>query len=238
VEAVQTVLILAVIAAGVLVAIWYTLRLEAKRREALFLLAQSLELTYRGGPDASFDTFHTHAPFQIGRHRRARNLLEGETTIANERHPVTLGDYEYTVRRDKRNETKRFSFALFRLPWPAVPDLAIRHEHLGDKILGAIGFDDIDFESEEFSRRFFVKSPDKRFAYAVVHPQMMEFLLDGQAPKVLLHHGECLVYVSEQKRWAPDEFRRHFDWGRDFLERWPDHLRRELSERGSRGGPA
>jgi len=237
-EGVQTVLILAVIAAGILFAIWYALRLEAKRREALFLLAESLGLTYRGGPDASFDTFHTHAPFQIGRHRRARSLMEGETAIGDERYPVILGDYEYTVREGKRNETRRFSFALFRLPWPAVPDLAIRYEHLGDKILGAIGFDDIDFESEEFSRRFFVKSPDKRFAYAVVHPQMMEFLLDGQTPKILLHHGECLVYVTERKRWAPEEFRRHFAWGRDFLGRWPGHLRRELAERHAPGGTA
>jgi len=229
---------LAVIMAGILLAIWYTHRLETKRREALFLLGQSLGLAYRGGPDSSFDTYHTHAPFRIGRHRRARNLLEGDTTIDGARYPVTLGDYEYTVREGKRDETRRFSFALFRLPWAAVPDLAIRHEHLGDKLLGAIGFDDIDFESEEFSRRFFVKSPDKRFAYAVVHPQMMEFLLDGPSPKILLHHGECLVYVSERKRWAPEDFRRHFDWGRDFLGRWPEHLRRELGERRSPGGAA
>jgi hypothetical protein len=238
VEAVQQVVIFAVIAAGILFAIWFAHRIEAKRREALFVLGQSLGLAYRGGPDSSFDTSHTHAPFRVGRHRRARNLLEGTTAIAEKQLPVTLGDYEYTVQEGKRRETRRFSFALFRLPYPAVPDLAIRREHLGDKLLGAIGFDDIDFESEEFSRRFHVKSPDKRFAYAVVDPRMMEFLLDDEPPRVLLHHGECLVYVSERRRWKPEEFRQYFDWGRDFLARWPEHLRRELAERRPPGWSA
>jgi len=238
VENAQQVVLFAVIAAGILFAIWFTHRLEAKRREALFVLGRSLGLTYRGGPDPSFDTYHTHAPFCIGRSRRARNLLEGTTTILDERFPVTLGDYEYTVQEGKRRETRRFSFALFRLPYPAVPDLVIRREHLGDKLMGAIGFDDIDFESEEFSRRFHVKSSDKRVAYAVVDPRMMEFLLDGDPPKILLHHGECLIYVSERKRWTPEEYRQHFDWGRDFMARWPEHLRREMAERRPSGWSA
>ena len=237
-ETAQQVLVFVAVATVILLGIWFAHHLEAKRREALFLLGESLGLTYRGGPEPAFDTRHTHAPFCIGRGRRARNLLEGTTTIADERFPVTLGDYEYTVQEGKRRETRRFSFALLRLPYPLVPDLAIRKEHLGDKLLGAIGFDDIDFESEEFSRRFHVKSPDKRFAYAVLDPRMMEFLLDGEPLKILLHHGECLVYVSERKRWTPAEFRHHFNWGRDFLGRWPEHLRRELAERRPAGWSA
>jgi hypothetical protein len=59
----------------------------------------------------------------------------------------------------------------------AFPPLAIRGETWLDKVAGFVGFDDIDFESEEFSRRYFVKSADKQFAYAVIHPQMMEWLL-------------------------------------------------------------
>lgn len=58
------------------------------------------------------------------------------------------------------------------------PDLAIRPEHWGDKVAGFMGFDDIDFESEQFSSRYFVKSTDRAFAYAVLHPQMMEWMLD------------------------------------------------------------
>ncbi len=37
---------------------------------------------------------------------------------------------------------------------------------------------DIDFESAKFSKRYFVRADDKQFAYEVITPQMMEFLLD------------------------------------------------------------
>ena len=62
-------------------------------------------------------------------------------------------------------------------PFRNVPDLLIRPEGFFDKVAGAFGFDDIDFESEEFSRAFFVKSSDKRFAYDVLHPRMLELLM-------------------------------------------------------------
>ena len=57
------------------------------------------------------------------------------------------------------------------------PSLVIRPEGWFDKFAGFIGFDDVDFESAQFSSRYFVKSSDRQFAYAMIHPQMMEWLL-------------------------------------------------------------
>jgi hypothetical protein len=238
VEVVPQVLLFVTVAGLIALGVWYGYHLEAKRREALLALGQALGLTFRAGPDRDFDGLHPHSPFRTGRDRRAFNLLEGATTIDGERFPVTLGDYRYSEQQGKQRVTRRFSFALFRLPYPAVPDLGIRREHLGDKIMGAIGLDDIDFESEEFSRRFHVKSPDKRFAYAVVDPRMMEFLLGGTPPAILLHQGECLLTVSVHRRWDVEAFRRHFDWACEFFRRWPEHLRRELAERRPPGWSA
>ena len=65
--------------------------------------------------------------------------------------------------------------------------VSIRAEHWGDKLVQAIGFDDIDFESAEFSRKFFVKSPDKRWAYDVIHQETMDYLL--QAPDAAVEFG-------------------------------------------------
>ena len=59
----------------------------------------------------------------------------------------------------------------------AFPTLVIRPEGWFDKLASFVGFDDVDFESEQFSSRYFVKSSDRPFAYAVIHPQMMEWLL-------------------------------------------------------------
>ena len=39
------------------------------------------------------------------------------------------------------------------------------------------GYQDIKFESAEFSKTFCVRSPDKKFAYDVCNVKMMEYLL-------------------------------------------------------------
>jgi hypothetical protein len=53
----------------------------------------------------------------------------------------------------------------------------ICREGFWSKVAQAFGYDDIDFESAEFSRRFCVRSRDKKFAYDFCHARMMEFLL-------------------------------------------------------------
>jgi hypothetical protein len=79
------------------------------------------------------------------------------------------------------------------------PDLIIRREHWGDKVAGFMGFDDIDFESEAFSSRYFVKSSDRQFAYAVVHPQMMEWML--QTPIAARLSGALFVIDMTSMRF-------------------------------------
>jgi hypothetical protein len=107
--------------------------------------------------------------------------------------------------------------------------LFIRRENLFDKVAGFLGFDDIDFESAEFSDRFIVKSRDKRFAYDVLHPRMMEFLLDGAPPTVEFRHGQCCLNFGE-KCWSPAEFAGVFAWAGQFYALWPQHVTSSLIE--------
>ena len=137
-----------------------------------------------------------------------------------------MGDFIYRVTRSTgkttTTQTYRFSYLIVHLPWPA-PDVLIRPEGMFDKLAGAFGFDDIDFESAEFSRRFHVKSKDKRFAYDVVHPRMMEFLMTGDPPTVDIENLRCCI-SDGRRRWQPAEFRGKLAWLSDFLDRWPDHV--------------
>ena len=113
------------------------------------------------------------------------------------------------------------------LPFGMTPDLLIRPEGLFDKIKGAFGFDDIDFESEEFSRRFHVKSSDRRFAYDVLHPRMMEFLLAVRPVMIDIERGRCCL--SDGGRcWKPEGFASRIAFLREFFDRWPDHLTASL----------
>ena len=73
--------------------------------------------------------------------------------------------------------SRRFSFFII-LTLPAVfPDLTIRRENFLTKVAGVFGYQDIKFESAEFSKAFCVRSPDKKFAYDVCNAKMMEYLL-------------------------------------------------------------
>ena len=58
--------------------------------------------------------------------------------------------------------------------------------------------DDIDFESAEFSTKFYVKNVDKKYAYDLIHPRMMEFLLRN--PDLTADIGEeALIFHRDRK---------------------------------------
>ena len=138
-----------------------------------------------------------------------------------------MGDFVYKITRNtgksRSTRTYRFSYLIVHLPFGDVPDLLIRREGLWDKLTDAFGFDDIDFESVEFSRRFHVASSDKKFAYAVIHPGMMEFMLSSDATAVDIEHGRCCL-SDGRKRWDPARFEQTINWVRQFFELWPAHV--------------
>jgi hypothetical protein len=50
-------------------------------------------------------------------------------------------------------------------------------EGLVGRFFGRLTNSDIELESEDFNRAFTVTCPDRKFASDVLHPRMMEFLL-------------------------------------------------------------
>lgn len=149
-----------------------------KRREALLELAQRLNLRFEPDVDREIPSrFSFLNQFAQGENRYATNLLSG-----NYRHNEILAfDYHYetTSTDQKGNRTKHhhwFSFFILTLP-RTFPELTVRRENFFLKIAEAFGYQDIKFESAEFSKNFNVRSPDKKFAYDVCNAQMMEYLL-------------------------------------------------------------
>jgi hypothetical protein len=222
----QIVLILVVVVVGG-AALYLSSLMERRRREALEAAAHGLGLSFDPGPDRTLHRAFRHSIFSKGRSRRGSNTMAGMMKLAGRSIGVRMGDYRYTTGSGKNRHTHRISYAAFRLPWVNTPDLLIRREHLGDKLVGGLGFDDIDFESEEFSRSFWVKSGDKRYAYDVIHPRMMEFLLKGPTPQVEIVGDICLI-LEGRTRWDPDTFEGAPGWFGAFLELWPDHLTERL----------
>jgi hypothetical protein len=210
------------------IAAYYAYQQQQKRREAMGALAA--ELGWQFVPDSDFSHDDEYAHFEIFRHGHSRcayNTLLGSITIDGKPWPAKMGDFLYKVTtsngKTTTTHTYRLSYLILKLPYLGVPPLLVRREGMFDAVKNLFGFDDIDFESAEFSRRFFVKSPDKRFAYDVIHSGMMEFLLAGDPPTIDVEQGGCCL--SDGKRtWTPEQFRATIDCARRFFELWPSHV--------------
>lgn len=99
-------------------------------------------------------------------------------------HAIFAFDYHYeTYSRDsegKRETNHHYFSCLILMLGRAFPQLTIDREGFLSKLAQGLGFDDIDFESHEFSRTFCVRSKDKKFAYDFCHARLMEYLLHNQ----------------------------------------------------------
>ncbi len=230
-------IILIVVAVLAIAVVVYLSYLAAKRRrEALAALAGELGWRFDPSRDRSHDDEYAHFEiFRRGHSRAAYNTLTGDLEIYRRTYPAKMGDFTYRITtstgKSTHTHTYRFSYLIVHLPFAGVPDLLIRREGMFDKLAGAFGFDDIVFESAEFSKRFYVKSPDKRFAYDVIHPRMMEFLLAGDPPTVDIEAGRCCL-SDGRHRWSPEEFSATLNWVIEFFDRWPDHVTAALQSRG------
>ena len=148
-----------------------------KRLEGLFELAQRLGLNFSAAEDyALADRYNFLKQLAEGENRYARNVLSG----IYQQNQVLAFDYHYETYTQGKSgrETHHHWFSFFILTLPAVfPDLTIRRENFFTKVAEVFGYQDIKFESAEFSKAFNVRSPDKKFAYDVCNAKMMEYLL-------------------------------------------------------------
>jgi hypothetical protein len=152
-----------------------------KRREAFQRLADEYGFRFYPEKDTSFARrygFLEH--MDDGSRRYAFNRLSGD--VAGQQ--VNIFDYHYeTYSTDSkgRRTTNHHYFSIFTLGLAKrLPELTIEREGFFSKIGQALGFDDIDFESVEFSKRYKVKSNDKKFAYDFCNARMIDYLFKQQ----------------------------------------------------------
>ena len=169
-------LIVAVLAIAVIGAIYGAIRAR-KRLEGLFELAQRLGLNFSAAEDYGLaDRYGFLKQLAQGENRYARNVLSGTW----QQNRVLAFDFHYETYSQGKSgrQTHHHWFSFFILTLPAVfPDLTIRRENFFTKVAEVFGYQDIKFESAEFSKAFCVRSPDKKFAYDVCNAKMMEYLL-------------------------------------------------------------
>ncbi len=198
--------------------------LEQKRREAFQALADELGFTYSPERDYGIaERYFFLNQLDNGENRYAQHIFRG----VYDGLPVMFFEYHYetstTTSKGGRSVHHHYLCVyLTEVPGP-VPELTIRPEGVFSKVAQAFGYDDIDFESAEFSREFCVRSRDKRFAYDVCHPAAIEFLLKYPYVAFEIEGNEMALVREYELRKL--EVQANLVLLTRFRHLWPDYLR-------------
>lgn len=118
-------------------------------------------------------------PFGQGHGRDAQHVLRGE----HRGRQILAFEYSYREThgsgQDQRTETYTHTVVALSLP-AGKPTLQVGREGMGRKLLGLVGVRDLQLESEQFNEAFHIKTDNDRFAYDILHPRMMEWMLADQ----------------------------------------------------------
>ncbi|MEN8150897.1 MAG: hypothetical protein ABFS86_13830 [Planctomycetota bacterium] len=220
--------IVAVIAIGIFA--WH---LEKKRREAI--IAWAHENGFSFSPHKRRDPGLGFSPFGQGHSRWSRYHLTKrvEKAVPGLDHAeADLFEYHYATTsgsgKNRRTSHHHFTCALLEAGLD-LGDMTIRREHWGDKLVQAIGFDDIDFEDHEFSKKFMVKGRDRQKVYSVVDRRMMSYLLESG--KWVVQTGGDMLFVHVSGKPNVERLDAIFHFAKGFLLNLPRMVVNEERER-------
>jgi hypothetical protein len=219
---VEPILIPVVIAAVVLL-LWLNYLWERRRAEALS--------TWCAAQGWGFDASKIRRPrypyelFERGSSRYQRFTAKKRLQEATPGLPaaaVRMFEYHYEISNGDSSETYEFTCALVD-PGVGLGCVELRPERLGDKLVQAMGFEDIDFEDPEFSRRFLVQARDRKHAYDLFDGAMMRYLCTRGDGYALETQGRELLARAKGKA-TPESFEAMERFLRGFLAQLPRPL--------------
>ncbi len=198
------ILIVIVVIAIIIVGGYFSYLSAKKRREGLFALAAKLGLRFNPDHDRNIARGYSFLDkLRCGDNRYAFNVLSGRFKDND----IMAFDFHYETHSTNskgQRQTHHHYFSFFILNMPIIfPELKIGCEGFFSKIGQALGYDDIDFESHEFSRKFCVRSKNKKFAYDFCNSQMIEYLLVNDDLSIEIENNA--LAISFDRRLEPEQ---------------------------------
>ena len=168
-----------------------------RRREEMAGYALSRGWRYEEYQPLLVDRFQG-APFGIGDDRLAQNAVYGQ----HDGRDFVSFDYRYETTtgsgKDRRTTTHNFSVLALSMG-VSLPTLTVDPENFLERFVGRLTNSDIDLELEDFNRAFTVTCADRKFASDVLHPRMMEFLLQHRDVGWRFERDSMIVVASGQR---------------------------------------
>jgi len=167
------------------------------------------DMQLRIGVTARLSDFHL---FSQGRSRKIRNMLHG----VSEQLEVGILGYRYTTAGGRSSHTVRQSVIYFRSPELNLPQFALRPENLFHKIGSSLGYQDIDFESDqtgvEFSKKYLLQGKDEQKVRELFATEVLGFF-EGQDGISTEGGGDQLIFYRRRKRIKPEDVRPFMEEG-------------------------
>ncbi len=232
----------------VIVSAIYSKKKYEERLAALATWAASEGLSFNpGGLDAqtsgffaSFNTsqaggflgqFSGFSPFEQGDNWRVPLIISG---IQGDQQWAVF-DYSYDTESTSTDSegnttTSRTThhFTVCSVTQPLMfPQLEIRPEGFFDRVGKVFGARDLNFEMEEFNRRFLVRTSDEKVTYGMIHPQMMEFLMT--CPGIHWQIVGPQIVIAQPGRLDVPQIAGTVNIMKCFLGQIPPYLRQDLT---------
>jgi hypothetical protein len=216
------VIIILIVVAAIAVYAYYS---SQQRKKVLAALAAAWGFSWDDGdPFGIEDRYEAFHAIGRGHSRRAYDVFHGN----RKGRAMVCFDYRYTTGSGKSQSTHHLSGTSIRYGYP-FPNLVIRPEGFFDKVAEFVGFDDIDFESAEFSKAFYVKSDNRKFAFDLFHARAMEYMLAQPQRFAMEFRGDTML-ITDDSTWSPKEFETAIAQVEGLLDLMPEYLRRSLQE--------
>lgn len=203
--------------------------LAGERRRSLKEFSDRMHFTFYPGKSALLPgNYWDFELLSLGDSQQEYNIMVGDL----EGFRLIMFDFKYETGVGRFRRAHHVSFAALNKNMDS-PRLLIRPQSLLDGVKSKLVSKDIDFESDEFNRTYYVESKDKKFAYDVIYQKMMEFLLEKRGwgsgwriemlgPTIMVGNGSML---------SPDEFIDAMSFLQGFVRLFPEYLKQALNNK-------
>ena len=110
--------------------------------------------------------------FGLGRDHKAQRVIWGTHNGL----PLQIFDYEYVTGEGRSREVHLNTCAILSVP-AACPPLCVTHDNALMRLEDHLVHQDVQFEYDDFNRRFRVNCENQKFAFSLLDAQMMEWML-------------------------------------------------------------
>ena len=175
---------------------------EKKRTGRLEIVVGEMGLEFRpAGDEQLLGRLGGFPLMNVGRKQELKNLVVGDTSQGK----LAMFDFRYITGHGKHQKTRRQTvIAMEAAELEQLPSFNMRPEGFWDRVGGAFGMQDVDFdEHADFSAKFLLKGEDEEAVRAFMDKELLDFFAD-RSDLCCEGRSGVFLYYRRYKRVVPE----------------------------------